>query len=80
MIAPFVLPDFVSVSTSILPILPDLCSSLSSSSEPKRPSVWPKIAPMTSGLSTTPSIWIFACTIYFADTGLILPILISSAF
>ena len=38
-IFPPVFPDLVSTLTSILPILPDLCSSLSSNSEPKRPSV-----------------------------------------
>ena len=77
-ISPLVLPDLVSVLTSILPILPDLWSSLSSSSVPRRPSVCPKIAPITSGLSTTPSISISACTIYFAATGLIFPILFAS--
>src|SRR3989344_9468305 len=60
MIEPFVFPVLVSVLTSILPILPDFCNSLSSRSAPKSPSVWPKIAPITSGLSTTPSISIFA--------------------
>jgi len=52
-------------SISILPILPDLCSSLRSSSGPKRPSVCPKTAPITSGFSTTPSISNLACITYF---------------
>ena len=38
-IEPFVFPDFVSKLTSILPIRPLLCSSLSSKSAPKSPSV-----------------------------------------
>ncbi len=67
-IVPDVFPDTVSVFTSILPILPLLCSSLSSRSCPSSPSVWPNIAPMTSGLSTTPSISMLACTMYFAET------------
>src|SRR3989338_958665 len=73
---PLVLPVLVSVLTSILPILPDFCISLSSKSAPSSPSVWPKIAQITSGLSTTPSISILASTIYLDDTWLILPILI----
>ncbi len=74
-IDPLVFPVLVSVLTSILPILPDFCSSLNSRSAPSSPSVYPKIAPMTSGLSTTPSISIVACTMYFAATGLILPMI-----
>jgi hypothetical protein len=64
-IAPVVLSCFECSSISILPILPDFCSSLRSSSGPKRPSVWPKTAPITSGFSTTPSISKFACITYF---------------
>ena len=75
-IVPIVFPAFVSVFTSILPIPPLLCNYLSSNSDPNNPSVWPNIAPITSGLSTTPSISIEALTIYFEDTGLIFPILI----
>ncbi len=52
-------------SISILPILPVFWSSRRSSSGPKRPSVWPKTAPITSGFSTTPSISNLACTTYF---------------
>jgi len=59
-ISPFVFPFFVSVFTSIRPILPDFCNSRNSRSSPKSPSVCPNIAPITSGLSTTPSIWIVA--------------------
>jgi len=64
-IVPVVLSCFEWSSISILPILPDFCSSLRSSSGPKRPSVCPKTAPITSGLSTTPSISNFACITYF---------------
>src|SRR3989344_6557333 len=77
MISPVVFPALVSDLTSILPILPDLCSSLNSNSFPNKPSVWPNIAPMTSGLSTTPSIEIWAWIMYLATTGLIFPILSS---
>ena len=77
MISPAVFPPLVSTLTSILPILPDRWSSRSSKSAPRRPSVWPKMAPMTSGRSTTPSISIVACTMYFADTGLIFAIVIT---
>lgn len=52
-------------SISILPIRPVFCSSLKSNSGPKRPSVCPKTAPITSGFSTTPSISNLACTTYF---------------
>ncbi len=57
---PLVFPVLVSALTSILPIFPLLCNSLNSKSDPNSPSVWPKIAPITSGLSTTPSISIVA--------------------
>jgi hypothetical protein len=52
-------------SISILPIRPVFCSSRRSSSGPKRPSVCPKTAPITSGFSTIPSISNLACTTYF---------------
>lgn len=52
-------------SISIRPIRPVFWSSRRSSSGPKRPSVCPKTAPMTSGFSTTPSISNLACTTYF---------------
>lgn len=64
-IVPVVLSFFECNSISILPILPDFCSSLKSSSDPKSPSVCPKTAPITSGFSTTPSISNFACMTYF---------------
>jgi hypothetical protein len=64
-IVPVVLSFFECSSISILPILPDFCSSLRSSSGPKSPSVCPKTAPMTSGFSTTPSMSNFACVTYF---------------
>jgi hypothetical protein len=64
-IVPVVLSFFECNSISILPILPDFCSSRRSSSGPKRPSVCPKTAPITSGFSTTPSISNFACITYF---------------
>ncbi len=64
-IVPSVFPFFVESSTSILPILPVLCSSLKSMSAPKRPSVWPKTAPITSGFSTTPLDLNFATMLYF---------------
>ena len=54
-ISPLAFPAVVFKFTSILPIFPFLCNSLNSNSEPKSPSVWPKIAPITSGLSTVPS-------------------------
>jgi hypothetical protein len=62
---PLVLSCFECNSISILPILPVFCNSLRSSSGPKRPSVCPKTAPITSGFSTTPSISNFACITYF---------------
>ncbi len=52
-------------SISILPIRPVFCSSRRSSSGPKRPSVCPKTAPITSGFSTIPSISNLAFTTYF---------------
>lgn len=64
-IAPFVRSFLEWRSISILPMRPVFCSSLRSSSGPKRPSVWPKTAPITSGFSTTPSISNLACTTYF---------------
>jgi hypothetical protein len=64
-IVPVVLSCLDANSISILPILPDFCSSRRSNSGPKRPSVWPKTAPITSGLSTTPSISNFAFMTYF---------------
>ena len=67
MISPEDLPCFAVTLTSMRPILPDRCSSRSSKSLPSSPSVWPKIAPITSGRSTMPSIVIEACTMYFAD-------------
>jgi len=63
------LPDLEVTSTSILPILPDFCRSLRSSSSPRSPSVCPKIAPTTSGFSTMPSALIFAFTMYFVVFG-----------
>jgi hypothetical protein len=62
---PVVLSFLECNSISILPILPDFCNSLKSNSGPKRPSVCPKTAPITSGFSTTPSISNFACITYF---------------
>jgi hypothetical protein len=67
-IVPTVLSFFERSSISILPILPDFCSSLKSSSGPNSPSVWPKTAPMTSDFSTTPSISNFAFITYFIVT------------
>ncbi len=64
-IVPVVRSFFECKSISILPMRPVFWSSLRSSSGPKRPSVWPKTAPITSGFSTTPSISNFACTTYF---------------
>jgi hypothetical protein len=64
-IVPVVLSFLECSSISILPILPDFCNSLKSNSGPKRPSVCPKTAPITSGFSTTPSISNFACITYF---------------
>jgi hypothetical protein len=58
------LADFSSMS--ILPILPDFISSLSSKSLGKRPSVWPNMAPMTSCFSTTPSTENLTFITYFA--------------
>jgi len=52
-------------SISIRPIRPVFWSSRRSSSRPKRPSVCPKTAPITSGFSTIPSISNLACTTYF---------------
>ncbi len=57
---PVVLDSLTVIFASILPIFPFFCSSRSSSSSPNSPSVWPKIAPMTSGFSTTPSAVKFA--------------------
>ncbi len=74
MICPMLFPPLTSMLTSILPIRPERCSSRSSSSSPRSPSVCPKIAPMTSGRSTTPSISMLLLTIYLDDTGLIFPI------
>jgi hypothetical protein len=64
-ISPVVLSFLECNSISILPILPDFCSSLRSSSGPNSPSVCPKTAPITSGFSTTPSISNFARITYF---------------
>ncbi len=64
-IVPFVLSFLECRSISILPILPDFCSSLKSSSGPNKPSVCPKTAPITSGFSTTPSMSNFALMTYF---------------
>ena len=77
LISPKVFPSLLCVSTSILPILPELCNSLNSRSEPSNPSVCPKTEPITSGLSTMPSIFIVAWIMYLADTKLIFPILCS---
>ena len=77
MISPLVFPLTVFTFTSIRPILPDLCNSRNSKSFPNKPSVCPKIAPITSGLSTTPEMLISAVTMYFAATGLIFAIFIS---
>ena len=52
-ILPVVLSFSEDISILILPILPVLCSSRRSRSGEKIPSVWPKSAPMTSGLSVT---------------------------
>jgi len=49
----------------IRPMRPVFFSSLRSGSGPKRASVWPKTAPITSGFSTTPSISNLACMTYF---------------
>jgi len=64
-IVPVVRSFFECKSISILPMRPVFWSSLRSSSGPKRPSVWPKTAPITSGFSTTPSISNLACITYF---------------
>ncbi len=64
-IVPVVLSFLLCRSISILPIRPVFWSSLRSSSGPKRPSVCPKTAPITSGFSTTPSISNLACITYF---------------
>ncbi len=64
-IAPVVRSFFERKSISILPMRPVFWSSLRSSSGPKRPSVCPKTAPITSGFSTTPSISNLACITYF---------------
>jgi hypothetical protein len=63
-IAPVVRSFLECRSISILPMRPVFCSSRRSSSGPKRPSVCPKTAPITSGFSTTPSISNLACTTY----------------
>ncbi len=57
-ISPLVLPRFVLMLTSMRPIRPERWSSRNSKSEPNNPSVCPNTAPITSGLSTTPSICI----------------------
>ena len=67
-IDPLVMSCLLVRSISILPILPDFCSSRKSSSGPKSPSVCPKTAPMTSGFSTTPSISNLARISYFTVT------------
>jgi hypothetical protein len=64
-IAPNVRSFFECNSISIRPMRPVFWSSLRSSSGPKRPSVCPKTAPITSGFSTTPSISNLACITYF---------------
>ena len=68
-ISPSDFPFFESMFTSILPILPLFCKSLRSSSSPNSPSVCPKIAPTTSGFSTTPSAVILAFIRYFIVVG-----------
>ena len=65
-------------SMSILPILPDLWSSLSSKFLGKSPSVWPKMAPMTSCFSTTPSTTNFASIMYFVLCFSFEPIMFTS--
>ncbi len=66
-ISPDDLPCFAATLTSMRPMRPERCSSRSSRSLPRSPSVCPKIAPMTSGLSTSPSMLIEAWMMYFAD-------------
>ena len=73
-IVPEVRSFFECNSISILPIRPVFWSSLRSSSGPKRPSVCPKTAPITSGFSTTPSISNFACTTYFIVNAWDIPV------
>jgi len=73
-IVPVVRSFFECKSISILPMRPVFWSSLRSSSGPKRPSVWLKTAPITSGFSTTPSISNFACITYFMVNVLDVPV------
>jgi len=54
-ISPFVSPFLLEIWTSILPTRPVLWRSRRSRSSPSNPSVWPNMAPTTSGFSTTPS-------------------------
>ena len=54
---------------SMRPIFPDFWSSRSSNSLGKSPSVWPKIAPITSCFSTTPSTVKFALITYFSPAN-----------
>ena len=68
-IFPELFPFLDSNSTSILPTLADLCNSLKSNSVPRRPSVWPNIAPTTSDFSITPSALIVALIKYFVVAG-----------
>ncbi len=48
-------PFWESISTSMRPTFEDCWRSRRSKSSPRRPSVWPKMAPTTSERSTTPS-------------------------
>ena len=79
-IFPLDFPLTVVTSTSILPILPVLWSSLKSSSLPKRPSLCPNNAPITSGFSTVPSASNSAVIRYFTDVCANFPIFITSVF
>ena len=66
-ICPVDFPDFVVTITSIRPMRPVLWSSRKSSSAPRRPSVCPNNAPITSGFSTTPSASKLPFITYFTD-------------
>ena len=79
-IVPVVRSFFECSSISIRPMRPVFWSSLRSSSGPKRPSVCPKTAPITSGFSTTPSISNLACITYFMVNVWDVPVSISLLF
>ena len=70
-IAPYVLSFLDSRLISIRPTFHVFWSSFRFISGPKRPSVWPKIAPIKSAFSTTPSTSNLSLTRYFtiAESG-----------